>query len=108
MLSRGRVRLDVPSLIENGNSVVMVVSVDSPMTLANHVKEIHLFAPLNPLPNMLSAYLTPRAGRARILFRARVAGSQTLVAVAAMSDGSFWSDQVEVTVTLAACAEEVK
>jgi sulfur-oxidizing protein SoxY len=107
-VQKGRVKLDVPPLIENGNSVVMTVTVDSPMTPADCVKAIHLFAPLNPLPEMFSAYLTPRAGRAKVMVRARVADSQTLVAIAALSDGSFWSDRVEVVVTLAACTEEVK
>ena len=107
-VAKGKVKLDVPPLIENGNSVVLSVSVDSPMTAANHVKAIHLFAPENPLPAMISAYLGPRAGRARFATRVRVAGSQTLVAIAQLSDGSFWSDQVEVVVTLAACTEEVK
>ncbi len=107
-VAKGKVKLDVPPLIENGNSVVLSVSVDSPMTAADHVRSIHLFAPENPLPAMLSAYLGPRAGRARFTTRVRVAGSQTLVAIAQLSDGSFWSDQVEVVVTLAACTEEVK
>ncbi|HLX80833.1 MAG TPA: SoxY-related AACIE arm protein [Burkholderiales bacterium] len=107
-LRKGRVKLDVPPLIENGNSVVMTVTVDSPMTPADHVTAIHLFAPRNPLPNMVSAYLTLRAGRAKVMTRTRVADSQTLLAVAALSDGSFWSDSVEVVVTLAACTEEVK
>jgi sulfur-oxidizing protein SoxY len=107
-VNKGRVRLEVPPLIENGNSVVITIAVDSPMTAADHVKAIHVFAPENPLPNMVSAYLGPRAGRARIMTRTRVADSQTLVAVAALSDGSFWSDRVEVVVTLAACTEEVR
>lgn len=107
-VQKGRVKLDVPPLIENGNSVVMTVTVDSPMTPADHVTAIHLFAPLNPLPNMVSAYLTPRAGRAKVMTRTRVADSQTLLAIAALSDGSFWSDSVAVVVTLAACTEEVK
>lgn len=105
---KGRVKLDVPPLIENGNSVVLSVSVDSPMTAAEHVKAIHLFAPENPLPNMVSVYLGPRSGRARFTTRVRVADSQTLVAIAQLSDGSFWSDAVPVVVTLAACTEEVK
>jgi sulfur-oxidizing protein SoxY len=107
-VAKGKVRLEVAPLIENGNSVVLSVSVDSPMTAAEHVKAIHVFAPLNPLPNMVSAYLGPRSGRARITTRVRVADSQTLVAVAQLSDGSFWSDSAAVVVTLAACAEEVK
>ncbi len=105
---RGRVKLDVPALIENGNSVVLGVAVESPMTEADHVRAIHVFAPLNPLPNMISVYLGPRAGRARFTTRVRVANSQTLKALAQLSDGSFWSDEVDVVVTLAACAEEVK
>ena len=104
---KGRIKLDVPPLIENGNSVVLSVTVESPMTPADHVKAIHVFAPENPLPGMLSAYLGPRSGRARITTRVRVADSQTLVAIAQLSDGSFWSDSMSVVVTLAACTEEV-
>ena len=107
-VTRGRVKLEAPALIENGNSVVLAVSVDSPMTAADHVKAIHVFAPENPLPNMVSAYLGPRSGRARFMTRVRVADSQTLMAIAQLSDGSFWSDSVAVVVTLAACTEEVK
>lgn len=103
---RGRMRLDVPMLIENGNSVVLSVSVDSPMTDADYVKAIHVFARDNPLPNMVSVYLGPRAGRARFTTRVRVATSQTLVAVAQHADGRFWSDSADVVVTLPACAEE--
>lgn len=107
-VTKGKVKLDVAPLIENGNSVVLSVSVDSPMTAAEHVKAIHLFSPANPLPNMVSVYLGPRSGRARFTTRVRVADSQTLLAVAQLSDGSFWSDSVAVVVTLAACTEEVK
>jgi sulfur-oxidizing protein SoxY len=105
---RGRVKLDAPALIENGNSVVIGVSVESPMTQADHVKAIHVFAPMNPLPNMVSVYLGPRSGRAQFSTRARVADTQTLLALAQMSDGSFWSDQASVVVTIAACLEELK
>lgn len=105
---RGRVKLDAPALIENGNSVVLGVSVESPMTQADHVKAIHVFAPMNPLPNMVSVHLGPRSGRAQFSTRVRVADTQTLVALAQMSDGSFWSDQVSVVVTIAACLEELK
>jgi len=105
---RGRVKLDAPALIENGNSVVLAVSVESPMTQADHVKAIHVFAPMNPLPNMVSVHLGPRSGRAQFSTRVRVADTQTLVALAQMSDGSFWSDEVSVVVTIAACLEELK
>ena len=106
--AQGKVHLEVPTLIENGNSVALSVGVDSPMTADDHVKSIHVFAPGNPLPNVISVYLGPRAGRARFTTRVRVANSQTLVALARLSDGSFWSDSVAVTVMVAACSEEVK
>ncbi|MGH8766390.1 MAG: SoxY-related AACIE arm protein [Burkholderiales bacterium] len=105
---RGRVKLDAPALIENGNSVVLSVRVESPMTEADHVKAIHVFAPRNPLPNMISVYLSPRSGRAQFTTRVRVADTQTLMAMAQLSDGSFWMDHVDVVVTLAACLEDLK
>ena len=105
-LRPGRVKLDLPPLIENGNSVPLTVSVDSPMTEADHVKAIHVFTEKNPQPNVISAFLGPRAGRARLVTRARIADTGLVTAVAQMSDGSFWSDRVEVVVTLSACLEE--
>ncbi len=105
-VTKGKIRLDVPPLVENGNSVMLSVSVDSPMTAAEHVKAIHVFAPKNPLPGVVSVYIGPRSGRARFTTRVRIADSQTLLAVAQLSDGSFWTDSAEVIVTLPACAEE--
>jgi len=102
----GRVKLDLPPLVENGNSVPLMVTVESPMTLADHVKAIHVFTEKNPQPNVISAYLGPRAGRARIAARARIADSGAVIAIAQMSDGSFWSDSVTVVVTLSACLED--
>ena len=105
-LRRGRVKLDLPPLIDNGNAVPLSVTVDSPMTPADHVKAIHVFTERNPQPNVVNAWLGPRAGRARIETRARIADTQTVTAIAQLSDGSFWSDSVEVVVTLSACLEE--
>jgi sulfur-oxidizing protein SoxY len=105
-VQRGKVKLELPPLIENGNSVPLSVAVDSPMTAADHVKAIHVFAEKNPQPNVISAQLGPRAGRARIATRARIADTGTVVAIAQMSDGSFWSDSVSVVVTLSACLED--
>ena len=106
-LRKGKVRLDLPPLIENGNTVPMTVSVDSPMTEADHVKAIHVFNEKNPQPNVLSIRLGPRAGKAAISSRIRLADSQTVTAIAEMSDGSFWSDEADVVVTLAACVEGI-
>ena len=106
-LRKGKVRLDLPPLIENGNAVPMTVSVDSPMTEGDHVKAIHVFNEKNPQPNVLSIRLGPRAGKAAISSRIRLADSQTVTAIAEMSDGSFWSDEADVVVTLAACVEGI-
>ena len=103
----GKVKLDIPPLVENGNSVPMTVSVTSPMTPTDYVKSIHVFNEKNPQPNLGNFYLGPRAGRAQISTRVRLADSQKIVAIAKLSDGSFWSVAADVVVTLAACTEEV-
>jgi len=103
----GKVKLDIPPLVENGNSVPMTVSVTSPMTPNDYVKSIHVFNEKNPQPNLGNFYLRPSAGRAQVATRVRLADSQKIVAIAKLSDGSFWSVTSEVVVTLAACTEEV-
>ena len=105
-VKKGRVKLDLPPIVENGNSVPCTVSVESLMTAADHVKAIHIFNEKNPQPNVISIKLGPRAGRAAFTTRIRLADSQTVTAIAEMSDGSCWSDDVDVIVTLAACLEE--
>jgi sulfur-oxidizing protein SoxY len=102
----GRVTLDVPPLVENGNTVPLAISVDSPMTEADHVKAIHVFAEKNPQPDVATFRLGPRAGVARVATRVRLADTQTVVAIAELSDGSFWSARADVVVTLAACLED--
>ena len=103
----GKVKLDVPPLVENGNTVPLTVSVSSPMTADDHVKSIHVFNEKNPQPNVGNFVLGANAGRAQISTRIRLADSQKIVAIAKLSDGSFWSASVDVVVTLAACTEEV-
>jgi sulfur-oxidizing protein SoxY len=105
-VQRGRVKLDLPPLIDNGNAVPLTVTVESPMTAQDHVKAIHVFTEKNPQPYVISANLGPRAGRARLATRARIADTGIVVAIAQMSDGSFWSDSVNVVVTLSACLED--
>lgn len=102
----GKVRLDVPPLVENGNTVPIVVSVASPMTEKDYVVSIHVFNEKNPQPNVGNFYLNARAGRAQISTRIRLADTQTITAIARLSDGSFWSTTADVVVTLAACTEE--
>ena len=105
-LRTGRVKLDLPPLVDNGNTVPLSVTVESPMTPADHVRAIHVFTEKNPQPKVISVTLGPRAGRAYVATRARIADSGTVIAIAQMSDGSFWTDRVEVVVTLSACLEE--
>ncbi len=103
---RGKVTLVLPQLADNGNSVPIRITVDSPMTPADHVKSIHLYSERNPVPNMANFYLGPRAGKAEINSRVRLAGSQRVTAVAKLSDGSFWYDAAPIVVTLSACLDE--
>ena len=102
----GKVRLELPQLADNGNSVPIRITVDSPMTAADHVKSIHLYSERNPVSNMANFYLGPRAGKAEINSRVRLAGSQKVTAVAKLSDGSVWYDTAAIVVTLSACLDE--
>ena len=105
-IRKGRVRIDIPPLSENGNSVSCAITVESPMTAQDHVKAIHVFNEKNPQPNVISVHLGPRAGQARIATRIRLADTQTVIAIAALSDGTFWSDSTNVVVTMGACIED--
>jgi sulfur-oxidizing protein SoxY len=102
----GKVKLELPPLVENGNTVAMGVSVDSPMTPKDYVKAIHVFTEKNPQPNIISIQLGPRAGRASIATRIRLADTQKVVAICELSDGTFWSHGVDVIITLGACLED--
>jgi len=105
-LTAGKVKLELPPLVENGNTVPLAVSVESPMTEADHVRAIHVFTEKNPQPEVVSFHFGPRAGRARVATRIRLADTQTVVAISELSDGSFWSASAAVVVTLAACLED--
>jgi sulfur-oxidizing protein SoxY len=105
-VKKGKVNLDVPPLSENGNTVATNVTVESPMTAKDYVKAIHLFAEKNPQPNIISVHLGPRAGKAAISTRIRLADTQTVTAIAEMSDGTFWQDTGDVIITLGACLED--
>jgi sulfur-oxidizing protein SoxY len=105
IITPGKVKLELPPIVENGNTVSLSVSVDSPMTEAEHVASLHLFNEKNPQPYIAAFHLGPRAGKAAVSTRIRLADSQKVVAIARLGDGSFWSDSADVIVTLAACAE---
>lgn len=104
-LRSGRVTLDIAQLVDNGNVVPVRVAVDSPMTATDHVQQIALFNDRNPQREVAEFTLGPRAGRAVVVTRMRLATSQRVAAVARMSDGSVWMATADVIVALAACIE---
>ena len=101
----GRIKLDIPELAENGNSVPLTITVDSPMTAADHVKTIYVLSPENPLPDVARFHLGPRAGRAKVSTAVRLATSQRLMVLAVMADGSAWTAGADVIVTMSACID---
>jgi sulfur-oxidizing protein SoxY len=107
LMTKGKVTLDLPPLVDNGNTVPMTVSVESPMTDDNFVKVIHVVNEKNPQPDVITCTMGPRCGRASFATRIKLADSQKITAIAEMSDGSFWFDDTDVIVTLAACLEDI-
>ncbi len=101
----GRVTLTIPAVAENGLSVYTTVSVESPMTAADHVRAIHILSEKNPIAHLMTFHLGPRAGVAKVSTNIRLAASQQVTALAEMSDGSFWRDRKDVIVTIAACID---
>lgn len=102
-VQEGRVKLEISPLVENGNTVPVLVSVEG--VDAGTVRRIALFTERNPQPEVAIFQLGPLAGRAMVATRMRLATSQTIVALAQLTDGSVWQQRVEVVVTLAACVE---
>ena len=100
-----KVKLDIPALVENGNTVPVTVSVDSPMTATDRVATIAIFNEKNPERGVAVFSLGPRAAKASVSTHIRLAASQKLTAIARMDDGAFWSATVDVVVTLAACID---
>jgi sulfur-oxidizing protein SoxY len=101
----GRVTLDIAPLVDNGNAVPVGIRVASPTSVSDHVQRVALFTPANPQPNAAVFHLGPASGRAEVTTRIRLAASQTVVAVAILSDGTVWQARAEVVVTLAGCTE---
>ena len=106
-LRTGKVTLDIPPIVENGNTVPMTVTVESPMTPDDYVKAIHVFNEKNPQPHVFSARLSPANGQARVATRIKLADTQKIVAIAETSKGEFWTAHADVIVTIAACIEDI-
>ena len=101
--AEGKVKLEMPQIAENGNVVPMTVSIDSPMTDADYVKAVHVFAEGNPLPVVASFYFTAACGKAVCATRIRMATTQNIVAVAETSKGELFTGKTEVKVTIGGC-----
>jgi len=104
-MRRGRVRLELPAIGENGHSVPMTVRVDSPMSEADYVRRIDLVSEKNPVALMATFFLGPHMSRAEVESRVRLNGTQRVTALAQLSDGSFWFDAVEIVVNESACLD---
>jgi sulfur-oxidizing protein SoxY len=102
-LEAGRIKLDIPEIAENGLVVPLNVEVESPMTEADHVKAVHVFADGNPLPGVITYRFTPACGKASASTRMRLAQTQNIVCVAEMSNGSLHMAKANVKVTIGGC-----
>ena len=98
----GKVKLDLPEVAENGNTVPFSVSVEEDGA-SNKVKVVHVFATKNPNPNVASFFFSPRSGKAQVSSRMRLGSTQDVIAVAEMNDGSFYMGKQTVKVTIGGC-----
>ncbi len=99
----GKLMVDLPEIAENGNTVPYSVTVDSPMTDAEHVKSINIISTGNPQPLVSTFSFTPAAGKATVACRVRLARTQDIITVAEMSDGRFLMNRRAVKVTIGGC-----
>ena len=99
----GKLLVDLPEIAENGNTVPFTITVDSPMTEQEHVKSIYLLSTGNPQAVISSFHFTPAAGKAAVAGRLRLAKTQDLVTVAALSDGRYLMAKRLVKVTIGGC-----
>jgi sulfur-oxidizing protein SoxY len=101
--TEGRVRLDLPEIAENGNTVPMTVSVESPMTEQSYVSDVLIVSDGNPRGGVATFHFTPASGAAEANVRIRLAATQNVIAVAKMNDGSFFMASKPVKVTIGGC-----
>jgi sulfur-oxidizing protein SoxY len=99
----GKITLTLPEIAENGNTVPFELAVDSPMSDADHVKAVHIFAPGNPQPDVASFQFTPASGKAAVASRMRLGKTQDVYAIAQMSDGKVFMAKRTVKVTIGGC-----
>ena len=100
---QGKIKLDLPEIAENGNTVPMTVTVESPMTEQSHVTDVLVLASENPRSGVAIFHFTPASGVAEANTRIRLASTQDVIAVAKMNDGSFFTASKQVKVTIGGC-----
>jgi len=98
-----KVKITMPEIAENGNTVPLTVTVESPMTAGNHVQSVMVLADLNPAPGVATFHFTPMSGQAKASTRMRLSKTQNVLAYAKMSDGSVLSTATLVKVTIGGC-----
>jgi sulfur-oxidizing protein SoxY len=101
--AKGKITLDLPEIAENGNTVPLALTVESPMTSDNYVKEVLFVADGNPNAGVATLMFTPMSGKAEASIRIRLAQTQNVIAVAKMSDGSLFTERKTVKVTIGGC-----
>ena len=101
--AEGKVKLDMPEIAENGNTVPMTVTVESPMTEASHVTDVLVVANENPRSGVVTFHFSPASGVAEANTRIRLAATQDVIAVAKMNDGSVFMASKQVKVTIGGC-----
>ena len=100
---QGKIKLDLPEIAENGNTVPMTVTVESPMTEQSHVTDVLIVADENPRSGVVTFHFSPASGVAEANTRIRLAATQDVIAVAKMNDGSFFMASKQVKVTIGGC-----
>jgi len=100
-----RIRLELPSIADNGFAVPMKLTVEGPFAPGPYVKTLRLFSETNPVPAMAAFEFPLPLERIEIESRIRLAGAQQVVAVAEMTDGRVYATAREVIVTLAGCMD---
>ena len=101
--AQGKIKLDLPEIAENGNTVPMMVTVESPMTEQSHVTDVLVLASENPRSGVATFHFTPASGIAEANTRIRLAATQDVIAVAKMNDGTFYMANKQVKVTIGGC-----
>jgi sulfur-oxidizing protein SoxY len=101
--TKGKISIDLPEIAENGNTVPLTITVDSPMTADDHVSDILVVADGNPRPGLATFHLSPMSGRAEAATRIRLAATENIIVVAKTSKGVFLTEQKPVKVTIGGC-----